>query len=64
MTQVKTTFNLNGAEVPALICSRGIGNSVVINLHGLDVSKEVNITDMGRLVSLIIVVSFYCFYCF
>ena len=49
MTQVKTTFNLNGAEVPALICSRGIGNSVVINLHGLDVSKEVNITDMGRL---------------
>lgn len=51
MTQVRTTFNLNGAEVPALITSRGIGGSVVINLHGLDVSKEVNITDMGRLES-------------
>ena len=49
MTQIRTTFDLNGVEVPALVSSRGIGSSVVINLHGLDVSKEVNITDMNRL---------------
>ena len=49
MTQIRTTFNLNGIEVPALVCSKGIGKSVIINMHGLEVSKEVNITDMGRL---------------
>ena len=49
MTQIRTSFNLNGVDVPALACSKGIGKSVIINLHGLDVSKEVNITDMNRL---------------
>ncbi len=49
MTQIRTSFNLNGVDVPALACSQGIGKSVIINLHGLDVSKEVNITDMNRL---------------
>ncbi len=49
MTQLRTSYNLNGIEVPALACSKGIGKSVIINLHGLEVSKEVNITDMNRL---------------
>lgn len=49
MTQIRTSFNLNGIEVPALVCSKGIEKSVIINLHGLEVSKEVNITDMNRL---------------
>ena len=51
MTQIRTSYLLNGVNVPALACSRGIGESVIINLHGLDVSKEVNITDMNRLES-------------
>ena len=49
MTQLKTILNLNSVDVPALVCSKEIGNSVIINLHGLDVSKEVNIIDMDRL---------------
>ena len=49
MTQLKTTLNLNGVDIPALVSSKGIGNSVIINLHGLEVSKEVNVTDMNRL---------------
>ena len=49
MPQLKTCFNLNGVEVPALVTRKEIQKSVIINLHGLDVSKEVNITDMNRL---------------
>lgn len=49
MSQLKTCFNLNGVEVPALVTEKEIQKSVIINLHGLDVSKEVNITDMNRL---------------
>lgn len=49
MTQIKTSFNLNGAEVPAIATDKAIGKSVIINLHGFAVSKEINIIDMDRL---------------
>lgn len=49
MSQIKTTLNLNGVDVPALVSSKEIDKSVIICLHGLDVSKEVNETDMNRL---------------
>lgn len=49
MSQIRTSYILNGTNVPALATAGEMGDSVVIMLHGSEVSKEVNQTDMDRL---------------
>lgn len=49
MGQIRTEYYLNKTCVPALITDKEIGNTVVIILHGSEVSKETNQTDMQRL---------------
>lgn len=49
MGQKRTEFQLNGTMVPALVTEGESKNTVVIILHGSDVSKETSQTDMQRL---------------